>query len=507
MSELGSEFDFRIFISSTHYNLRDLRAELSLHLRDLGYRPILSSHEGFQDGFPDVEPWEACLRVLETSFLMILVLDGRYSQAFEWPHYREALDGRRLSPTHAEYLYAHKRRMRMLVFVRDELMHFYEPYRKVVGEHPNDPVKAKATLAAALPARIDFEALQFLAEVKTTHPIPWIREFGDVTHIKSEVQKKLLNELAQVFLLRSLHLKTVVQAFSQVLETMGPEEKRKVLLEIGYAKELIEKLERDAEEVVRLRKEEALRAEELKSARAAVAAAKADSSGRIKLEKKVASLQTELDTVKKQRIAVEGATRFPFGGVSAFPQTAALSPGSLASFCRETLLALVGQGFPALQQGSFSSRAASISHGRALGVANVGWGFRCSQITEETGALDAEINPLFVQGAQLLVAVELRGRYGQVLLAHELGVRAAAPGEVELMIGAVLLGRIGFAPAARGTADVVLARDRSGTQRPELGEGALDLGDAAIDLLEGAHEGGSVARRRAREEGGLARSR
>ena len=148
-----------------------------------------------------------------------------------------------------------------------------------------------------------------------------------------------------------------------------------------------------------------------------------------------------------------------------------------------------------------------MSQGRALGVATFGCGCLFAHSTEETGALDAESNPLVVQGAQLLVAVELGGDFGQVLLAHELGVRAAAPGEVELMIRAVLLGRIGFAPAARGPADVVLARDRPGTQRPELREGALDLGDAAIDLVEGAHAGGSVAIGRAREEGGLARSR
>ena len=46
---MASNIDFPIFISSTHYDLVDLRAELSAFLDNLGYRPVLSSEEGFPD--------------------------------------------------------------------------------------------------------------------------------------------------------------------------------------------------------------------------------------------------------------------------------------------------------------------------------------------------------------------------------------------------------------------------------------------------------------------------
>src|SRR4051812_19252892 len=78
--EPASELDFPIFISSTDYNLMDLRAELDQHLRSLGYHPILSSSEGFHDSTPSLEPWESCLPTLESCFVVVLVIDGRYGQ-------------------------------------------------------------------------------------------------------------------------------------------------------------------------------------------------------------------------------------------------------------------------------------------------------------------------------------------------------------------------------------------------------------------------------------------
>src|SRR4051812_25729599 len=82
-SQLSSEYEIPIFISSTDYNLVDLRAELARHLEQLGCKPVLSSMEGFADASPELEPWESCLRVLDTCYIMVLVVDGRYGAKFD----------------------------------------------------------------------------------------------------------------------------------------------------------------------------------------------------------------------------------------------------------------------------------------------------------------------------------------------------------------------------------------------------------------------------------------
>ena len=85
--ENSSEYQIQIFISSTHYNLVDLRAELRRFLGELGYRPILSSSEGFPDRSPKFEPWESCLPVFHCCSLMILIIDGKYRRSLKWPNF------------------------------------------------------------------------------------------------------------------------------------------------------------------------------------------------------------------------------------------------------------------------------------------------------------------------------------------------------------------------------------------------------------------------------------
>jgi len=73
-----SEYQFPIFISLPEYNLIDLRAELAHILNVLGYRPILSSSEGFPDKTRKLQPWKSCLPVLNHCFVIIIIIDNRY---------------------------------------------------------------------------------------------------------------------------------------------------------------------------------------------------------------------------------------------------------------------------------------------------------------------------------------------------------------------------------------------------------------------------------------------
>ncbi|MCQ6959015.1 DUF4062 domain-containing protein [Mucilaginibacter aquariorum] len=235
----SSEYHFPIFISSTDYNLKDLRAELARFLSELGYRPILSSAEGFPDSSPNLEPWESCIPVLEQSFVMVLVIDGRYGTALDWKNSHTCLQEKNISPTHGEYIYAHHSRKRMLVFIRDEVMTYYQSYRTAFKKCGKDFEKTKEVMEQTLPEYIDFETLQFVHQVKTTKPIPWIKEFKDITEIKKEVQKKMLNELAELFLIKNARLETVVSSFDKVMHTLSIDEQRNVLNRIGATKQLI----------------------------------------------------------------------------------------------------------------------------------------------------------------------------------------------------------------------------------------------------------------------------
>ena len=288
--ETSSEYTFPIFISSTDYNLKDLRAELARFLSELGYRPILSSAEGFPDSSPSLEPWESCLPVLDKCFVMVLIIDGKYGTALKWTNFKDCFEDKKLAPTHAEYIYAHKARKRMLVFIRKALMPHYQSYRTTIENCGGDKEKAKVALSLTLPEYVSFEALDFINEVKTTKPIPWINEFDDITSVKKEIQKKMLNELAELFLIKNKHFETVIDSFNKVMDSLSLEEQKKALTKINATKEITDAVNRLEEYKKDLEKTK----EELGKAKSSSNAEKE------KFEKKIEGLNKKISELEKE---------------------------------------------------------------------------------------------------------------------------------------------------------------------------------------------------------------
>lgn len=242
--DTSSEYTFPIFISSTDYNLKDLRAELARFLKELGYRPFLSSAEGFPDSSPSLEPWESCLPVLEKCFVVVLIIDGRYGTGLKWPHYKEYFLEKKISPTHGEYIFSHSNKKRMLVFIRKDLMPHYQSYRLVMEKCKRNKEEAEKMLTPTLPDYVTFETLDFINEVKTTKPIPWINEFDDITTIKREIQKKMLNELAELFLVKNRHFETVIDSFNKVMDSLSNEKQKEILQKVHATKEVIDAVDK-----------------------------------------------------------------------------------------------------------------------------------------------------------------------------------------------------------------------------------------------------------------------
>lgn len=289
----SSEYQFPIFISSTDYNLIDLRAELSHFLTEIGYRPILSSSEGFHDKSPNLEPWESCIPVLESCFVTILIIDGKYGYSLPWPNYPDLPktnnpNRKKVSPTHGEYLSAHNSRQRMLVFVRREVMTHYQSYRTAV-ENSTTKKDAEKALKITLPKNIDFKSLDFLNEVKTTKPIPWIKEFDDVTTVKKEIHKKMQNELAEVFMIKNQHFETVVKVFNRAMDELTEDKQKEILEKINATKDINSNRESLLKQQAEL--------EQIKKERKGNEEVEAEKTAKIKkLERKIKSLELEISS-------------------------------------------------------------------------------------------------------------------------------------------------------------------------------------------------------------------
>lgn len=118
----------RVFVSSTCYDLVDVRAELSKSLLDAGLKPVLSDLAASDFVNSDnTNSIELCLVNLRTCSHCIVVLSQRYGPSLKNSGFED------ISATHLEYREAVKTGKHVLFYVRDRLKAEYDVYRKNKG--------------------------------------------------------------------------------------------------------------------------------------------------------------------------------------------------------------------------------------------------------------------------------------------------------------------------------------------------------------------------------------
>tara|TARA_R110002095_G_scaffold1604_7_gene7911 strand:- start:1546 stop:2502 length:957 start_codon:yes stop_codon:yes gene_type:complete len=106
----------RVFVSSTIYDLLDIRSELEQLLRELGIAPVMSDHKlsKFNLAF-DANSIETCLLNVEVSDAVIVILDQRYGPKLGDCGFDN------ISATHLEYRHAKLHNKPIYFYVRDRL--------------------------------------------------------------------------------------------------------------------------------------------------------------------------------------------------------------------------------------------------------------------------------------------------------------------------------------------------------------------------------------------------
>jgi len=209
----------KIFISSSCYELRDLRAALRFWLADRGLSPRMSDEGGFphRDGIP---PYAACLPVLEECQLIIGVIDREYGRSFDdWGPYSK-LKG--CSPTHGELKHALDMKKRVLLYVQSEVISFYEVWRK-----------NKSGFSTEMPKGLDVKTLELIAEFKKMKPVPWLETFRDVSDIQRMLSKEFANQIQENLIEREKAITGGAKALLAKVLELDDEEKQKFMDSMG----------------------------------------------------------------------------------------------------------------------------------------------------------------------------------------------------------------------------------------------------------------------------------
>ncbi len=153
-----------IFLSSTCYDLEDLRAVLERDLRAAGHKVLLSDRLNFPVD-PSRHRHDVCVERARDANLMILVVDRRRGAPFH--------SDPSISVTQAEFRNATKVPIPVYAFIRRSVFDERETWKS----NPTlNPVHAK-----------DVDVFKFISEIQSHPSGVWINKFDDVTHITGAI--------------------------------------------------------------------------------------------------------------------------------------------------------------------------------------------------------------------------------------------------------------------------------------------------------------------------------
>lgn len=171
-----------VFVSSTVFDLIDVRAELRDLLVALGAEPVMSdeSLSAFEVS-PDANSIETCLSNVRQCDDFILILDRRYGPSLKNSGFPD------VSATHLEYIEARKHKKRIHFFVRDRLDADYSIWKR----NKKNEVKTKFAWVGPKDEPLFSLLADHAALDKDSDTSNWYSTFRSSLDLKLAVERKL----------------------------------------------------------------------------------------------------------------------------------------------------------------------------------------------------------------------------------------------------------------------------------------------------------------------------
>ncbi len=163
----------RVFVSSTCYDLKQIRRDLEDFITSMGYEPVLSDSDNIAIP-PGLDNIEACKWLVRNSDVFVLVIGGRYGT-------EDAETGK--SITNIEYETAYDTGMPIYSFVDREVWAKRDTYERL-KEMILDESLGKEKLRTALGKNIeDPRVFEFIDQIATAKKDSWIHPFSKAQDI------------------------------------------------------------------------------------------------------------------------------------------------------------------------------------------------------------------------------------------------------------------------------------------------------------------------------------
>ncbi len=168
----------RVFISSTCYDLSEIRDSLLGFLESYCYEPVLSER-GDIFYHPDLHTHDACVNEIKNCQLLILIIGGRFGGSYK-------ADVRK-SVTNAEYLAAKKLSVPVFTFVKHEVNEDHRVYQK---NKQNKDIIDKIDFPSIEKKEYAKQIFEFINEVRLSEVNNGFFAFEHAKHIKELLGKQ-----------------------------------------------------------------------------------------------------------------------------------------------------------------------------------------------------------------------------------------------------------------------------------------------------------------------------
>lgn len=228
----------RVFISSTYYDLRHIRASLDQFVRSLGFDSVLSEKGDIAYEF-DRALDESCYREVGSSDMLVLVVGGRAGAAVSdaassLDEGAEEFYRRYDSITRREYETAAERDIPVFILVDEAVYAEFQTYKlnrdnESIAYTSVDSVNVFRLLDHILtrPRNNPVHSFARFAEIEEWLRKQWAGQFGEMLRRSSE-SKKLADLSAQVAEMRDLN-RTLKNYLEEVVSIVAPESSARII--------------------------------------------------------------------------------------------------------------------------------------------------------------------------------------------------------------------------------------------------------------------------------------
>lgn len=167
----------KVFISSTCFDLSEIREQLSRFISNYGFESILSEH-GDVFFHPDLHTHEACIREVTNCQLFILIIGGRFGG--------EYVSDKSKSITNAEYDAAKRNNIPIFTYVRNTVLSNHHIYK----ENKNKPFASDIEYPAIDKQKYAIDIFNFIDQVRRLSQNNALEGFDNFSDIESNLRKQ-----------------------------------------------------------------------------------------------------------------------------------------------------------------------------------------------------------------------------------------------------------------------------------------------------------------------------